>query len=49
MEPENKYNISDCKLFQIITHATSKLDWIIIKVKKKWLAEAKYSTQKVDL
>ena len=34
VEPENK-NTSDCKLYQNITYATSKLYRATIKVKKK--------------
>ena len=34
VEPENK-NTSDCKLYQNITYATSKLYRVTTKVKKK--------------
>ena len=53
VEPENK-NTSDCKLYQNITYATSKLYRVTTKVKKKKkkkkkIGKSKYPTQSIDL
>ena len=53
VEPENK-NTSDCKLYQNITYATSKLYRVTTKVKKKKEkkkknGKSKYPTQSIDV
>ena len=51
VKPENK-NTSDCKLYQNITYATSKLYRVTTKVKKKKKkknGKSKYPTQSIDL